>query len=341
MLTLKTLARTLNLSITTVSRALDGYGDVAEATRARVVAQAEHLGYRPNAAARRLRRGASELIALVLPTEAGQFNEPLYLQVLAPIGQTLADAGYDLTLIASAPGRDELKTYERIVEGRRADGLIVVRTRLNDPRVQYLTGRGTPFVTMGRCNFGRESEDIPHAFVDGDGETAFFTATQNLISLGHRAIAHLAAPSAFNFAALRRRGYLRAMAAAGLEPLLLEGVADERSGLALGAQLLARAPRPTAILCATDRMAFGVFRAAREAGLQVPRDLSVIGHDNISTGAFTEPPLTTMELAIERTGTRLAEMILARIGGADPRGLQEIYPVQQIGRASTAAPHAY
>ena len=295
------------------------------------------MNYRPNAAARRLRRGTSELIALVLPTEAGQFNEPLYLQILAPLGQRLAQAGYDLTLIASSPGRDELKTYQRIVEGRRADGLIVVRTRRDDTRVNYLMQRGTPFVTMGRVELGAGAP-MPFAFVDGDGEAAFFEATCRLIGAGHRRVAHIAAPDAFNFALLRRRGYARAMAQAGLEPVVLEGIADERTGLALGAQLLAREARPTAILCATDRLAFGVFRAAREAGISCPRDLSVIGHDNISTGAFTDPPLTTMELAISRTGTRLAEMILARIGGADPRDLQEVYAVEQVERASTAPP---
>ena len=320
-----------------MSRALDGYEDVAVATRARVQAQAEAMSYRPNAAARRLRRGASELIALVLPTEPGQFNEPLYLQILGPLGQRLAQAGYDLTLIASSPGRDELKTYQRIVEGRRADGLIVVRTRRDDTRVNYLMQRGVPFVTMGRVE-PAAGAPLPFAFVDGDGEAAFFTATRRLAALGHRRIAHIAAPAAFNFAHLRRKGYARAMAEAGLEALVLEGVADERNGLALGAQMLARPDRPTAILCATDRLAFGVFRAAREAGLSCPRDLSVIGHDNISTGAFTDPPLTTMELAIERTGARLAEMILARIGGTDARDLQEVYAVEQVERASTAPP---
>ena len=333
---IKTLAQTLGLSITTVSRALDGYGDVSAKTRARVTEHAAAIGYRPNAAARRLRRGSSELVALVLPTEPGHFNEPLYLQLLAPLGQRLAREGYDLTLIAAMPGVGELKTYQRIVEGRRADGIVVVRTRRDDERINYLNQQGTPFVAMGRCEAGLAGRETDFAFVDGDGEAAFYAATLRLVALGHRRIAHLSAPGAFTFAALRRRGYLRAMKDAGLEAECAEGMADETAGAELAGALLARRTRPTALLCATDRMAFGTMHAARRAGLNVPDDLSVTGHDNISASAFCDPPLTTMELPIEQTGTKLAEMILARIGGADPRDLQEIYPVIAIERASAA-----
>ena len=336
MSTIKTLAQTLGLSITTVSRALDGYSDVSAKTRARVAEHAAAIGYRPNAAARRLRRGSSELIALVLPTEPGHFNEPLYLQLLAPLGQRLAREGYDLTLIAAMPGVGELKTYQRIVEGRRADGIVVVRTRRDDERIHYLNQQGTPFVAMGRCEAGLAGHETDFAYVDGDGEAAFYAATLRLAALGHRRITHLAAPSAFTFAAFRRRGYLRAMADVGLKAEWVEGMADEMAGADLAGALLARENRPTALLCATDRMAFGALHAARRAGLSVPDDLSVTGHDNISASAFCDPPLTTMELPIEPTGTKLAEMILARIGGADPRDLQEIYPVIAIERASTA-----
>ena len=336
MSTIKTLAETLGLSITTVSRALDGYSDVSAKTRERVAEHAAAIGYRPNAAARRLRRGSSELIALVLPTEPGHFNEPLYLQLLAPLGQRLAREGYDLTLIAAMPGVGELKTYKRIVEGRRADGIVVVRTRRDDERINYLTGQGAPFVAMGRCEAGFCGQETGFAFVDGDGEAAFYAATLRLVALGHRRIAHLAAPGAYTFAALRRRGYLRAMSDAGLEPEWVEGVADEISGASLAYALLRRENRPTALMCATDRMAFGALHATRRAGLRVPDDLSITGHDNISASAFCDPPLTTMELLIEQTGTRLAEMILARIGGADARDLQEVYPVVAIERASTA-----
>ncbi len=222
---LRALAHSLGLSPTTVSRALDGYGDVAAKTRHRVHAAADAAGYRPNAAARRLRRGTPEMVSLVLPTEPGHFNEPLYIELLAAMGEHLARHGFDLTLVAAPPGPDEIKTYRRLVEGRRADGIVVVRARRQDPRIDYLGRIGFPFVVMGRSE-----TRLPYAFVDGDGEKAFFEATRRLVALGHRRIAHLAAPSAFTFAHLRRRGYERAMREAGFEPAIAEATADEQGG---------------------------------------------------------------------------------------------------------------
>lgn len=330
---LRELATSLGLSITTVSRALDGYPDVSEATRERVRVAAESAAYRPNAAARRLRRGATDIVTLILPTEPGHFDEPLYIQMLAPIGDRLARDGYDLTLIAATPGPDETKIYRRVVEEQRADALIVVRTRHQDPRVQYLAARQFPFVTLGRTECAHA-----YAHVDGDGEAAFRLATERLQASGHRRIAHLAAPSAFTFAGLRSRGYAAAMSGAGLQPRVIEDLASEEGGYRAAKLALNAAPRPTALLCATDRMAIGALRAVREMKLSVPDDLSVIGHDNLPATVFTDPPLSTMELPITETGERLAEMVLARLGGADPRDLVHIRAVEMIDRASVAPP---
>ncbi len=333
MSTIRELAQSLGLSITTVSRALDDYTDVSALTRARVRAAAEASGYRPNAAARRLRRGQTEVVTMVLPTAHGRFGEPLYIELLAAMGPHFVKAGYDLTLLAAPPGDEEIKTYRRIVEGRRADGIIVVRARRDDARIRYLLTTDTPFVVMGRSDVAGD-----YSLLDGDGMKAFSVATERLLALGHRHIVHLAAPSAFTFATLRRNGYEAAMQAAGLVPHSIESAAETDPAYAVSLNVLAGAHRPTALICATDRMAYGVLKAARELGLSVPADLSVIGHDNLPASARTDPALTTMELPPADTGERLASLLLARIKTPEATPVHDIREVRLIERGSTAPP---
>ena len=328
---LRALASSLGLSITTVSRALDGYGDVAASTRERVRRAAEAANYRPNAAARRLRLGATETVSLVLPGDPGHFDEPLYMELLAALGAGFDTAGLDLMVLAARSAAEELALYRRLVEGRRTDGIVLARTRVKDPRVRYLAESGIPFVLMGRTEMAR-----PYAHVDGDGTAAFAHATRRLIALGHREIAYVGAPLEFTFSTLRRAGWATAMAAAGFAPAIsAETAATEPGGLSAVRALLQATPRPTALLCATDRIAIGGLRAIKEAGLVAGRDVSIVGHDNLSASAFTEPALSTMELPITKVGTRLAEMLIALIGGADARDFAEVWPVLPIERAST------
>ena len=334
MSTIRQLAQSLGLSITTVSRALDDYTDVSALTRARVRAAAEASGYRPNAAARRLRRGQTEVVTMVLPTAHGQFDEPLYIELLAAMGPHFVQAGYDLTLLAAPPGGEEIKTYRRIVEGRRADGIIVVRARRDDARIRYLLTTDMPFVVMGRSDVAGD-----YSWLDGNGQTAFSMATDYLLALGHRRIVHLAAPSAFTFATLRRSGYEAAMKQSGLQPRSLECAAETDAAYALALQILADKHRPTAILCATDRMAYGVFKAAKELGLSVPEDLSVIGHDNLQMSASTNPALTTMELPPADTAERLALMLLDRIKNPKAKPVHAIKEVRLIERETVAPPN--
>ena len=127
---LRQLASSLGLSITTVSRALDGYPDVAAKTRERVQRAARAVGYRPNTAARSLRRQRAEAIAVVLPSEPGRVGPPVFLDMLAGCGTRLAEVGFDLMLLPSVGRLSEIDTYSRLVDGRRADAFIVLRTRL-------------------------------------------------------------------------------------------------------------------------------------------------------------------------------------------------------------------
>ncbi|MBL8589061.1 MAG: substrate-binding domain-containing protein [Methylobacteriaceae bacterium] len=328
---LRGLANQLGLSITTVSRALDGYDDVAAETRERVRRAADAAGYRPNPIARRLRKGASETIALVMPTEPGRFFEAAFEQLLAVVGAHLAEKRYDLMLLAARPGRDEQMVYERIIRERRADACLVLRTRRNDPRVALLQGAGMPFVCHGRTDCER-----PYAFVDGDGAAGFFGLTARLIGLGHRRIAFLGAPDDLMFSSYRRAGWRRALAQADLaDDLVLALPATESEGENAAARLMARADAPSALVCATDRIAIGAVRAAQAAGLLVGRDVAIAGHDNIHAAQHLSPPLTTMELDVAAVGARMARMTLALLAGAKADGMQEVFTPRQILREST------
>ncbi len=331
MTTLRSLASELGLSITTVSRALDGYSDVSIETRERVRSAAAAAGYRPNAAARRLRKGASETVALVMPSEPGRFYEPAFVELLPVIGEQLSRRHYDLMLLAARPGAEEMAAYARIVRDRRADACILVRTRTNDERVTLLQEAGLPFVCHGRTGSGR-----PYAFVDGDGEAGFREVTERLIRLGHRRIAHLGGPNQLVFATLRAAGWRSAMQAAGLAAdLSMACEAHEEAGEAAAAQLLTGADRPTALVCATDRIALGAMRAAQAAGLTIGTDIAIAGHDNIHAARFIHPPLTTMELDARRAGELLVEKLLGLLDGRTPGELGSVLPLIHHRRASS------
>lgn len=327
---LKQLAQTLGLSTTTVSRALDGYSDVAPATRERVRAAAQAINYRPNSAARSLRRRRAEAVAVTLPLEPGRVGPPVFLNILAACSQRLAEEGLDLMLLPTTSPAAEMETYRRLIDGGRADAVIVVRTRLEDERVAFLKERGIPFVTHGRT---ARSDD--HAFIDGDGENGFRDATRLLAALGHRRIAHISAPQTLTFAHLRRKGWLAGLADEGFaDPIEYAAQPNEAGGYEAAKWLLDRPQAPTSLLCATDSIAIGALSALKERGVVAGRDVAVIGHDNLPSGAYTDPPLSSMEIAVPDVGRQLADMLIARLGGRDPRELQTILPVRQVPRAT-------
>lgn len=329
-MTLTQLAQRLDLSVTTVSRALAGYSDVAEATRQRVRAEAARVGYRPNLLARRLQSGRANTFGIVLPTGPGQFDDPFFMRLLGALGPALADREMDLLVSCAAPWGPEMRSYRNLVEGRRVDGLFIARTAHDDPRVAYLLDERLPFVIHGRCN-----ETRPHAFVDTDSQTACRIATERLIGLGHRRIGLINAPHSYNFARHREAGWLEAMGAAGLETSACrDAEPNEENGFRLMRSLLAKTNPPTGVLCTTDRLAVGALLAINQAGLRPGVDVSVIGYDNLPVAEYTDPPLTTFEQPIDQAARQMVEMLLALTNGADPAALNMVLPARLIVRQS-------
>jgi len=328
-MSIRRLASRLGLSVTTVSRALAGYSDVAAITRERVQREAARSGYRPNQIARRLRTGRSGTIGLVVPSEQGTFDQ-FFLAMLGAIGPLLSRSGLDLVLMGAPPGEAEMHAYRHLVEHHRVDGILLARTRRDDVRIRYLLKQRVPFVAHGRS----ESSDA-FAYLDLDGDAAFAAAAERLIGFGHSHIGMINAPEQYTFAHHRAAGLRRALAAAGLpQGPVLQAEATEENGHLLMNTLLRSARPPTAVLCATDRMAVGALHAIASAGLRAGRDISVIGYDDLPMASYTDPPLTTFEQPIQRMAQRMVEMLLALLDGADASQFREVWTPRLIPRQS-------
>lgn len=330
---LKDIAAELNLSVTTVSRALAGYDDVSAETRRRVREAAEAMGYVPDATARRLQRQRTNVIGFIVPTFGPRFSDPYFSELLAGIGNEAARWGYELLISTVAPGPEEIDVYRRKVLGRLVDGLVVVRTRQHDPRVSFLLQQQFPFVCFGRTN-----QDADFPWVDIDGAEGVRRAVDYLVELGHRRIGYLRGPQDLMFVALRWQGFRDAMAANQLpieEKWIVHGDLSQRDGRLKAGQLLDQPERPTALITGNDLMALGAIAAAQERDLVVGRDLSVIGFDDIPPAEQAHPPLTTIHQPIYQIATQVTGMLVRILEGEPLEERQVLLAPQLVLRQST------
>jgi LacI family transcriptional regulator len=314
--TLKDIARRVGASVTTVSRALGGYDDVADETRQRILQAAREMGYRPHTIAQSLQRQRTNTVGFIIPTAGPRFSDPYFIEILTGIGNEAAEHEFDLLVSTRAPGAQEQEAYERMVGSRRVDGLLVVRTRCHDERITYLMESGFPFVA-----FGRSDLDLDFPYVDVDGTKGLDEATQYLVDLGHRRIAYVSAPLNLMFAYYRLAGYKRALERNGLpvqEEWIASGHLTQEDGYREGSKLLDLEPAPTAIITANDLMALGVISAAQERRLTVGRDLAVIGFDNTPLAEHSHPPLTTVHQPIYDIGKMICRTLIQLIRNENP-----------------------
>ncbi|MFO7740937.1 MAG: LacI family DNA-binding transcriptional regulator [Anaerolineae bacterium] len=336
--TLQDIADRLGVSVPTVSRALAGYSDIAEETRARAMQAAEEMGYRANVSARRLQQQRTETLGFIIPTHGPRFSDPFFSELLAGIGNEAAEQEYDLLVSTRAPGEEELKTYERMMMERRVDGMLVVRTRHQDQRIAYLLEQGFPFVAFGRSDL---DGNIP--CLDVDGREGMRRVTQHLIDLGHQRIAYISAPTHLMFASHRLAGFKEALEANDMtcdESLIVVGELTERSGHEVAARILTRNPRPDAIVACNDLMALGAISAAREFGFAVGRDVAVTGFDDVPLAAHAHPPLTTVRQPIYTIGRRICRMLIHLLRDEWLEDQHVLLQPELIVRASTTGADA-
>lgn len=314
---LKTLAEELGVDVSTVSRALRDDPRVKPETRRAVRDLARRYDYRPNAAARALRGGKSGRVAVLLSPPQQRFASPIFLELLSTLDQHLRDRGLHLAVFAARKREDEAAIVRQIVEGRLADGLILGRTRKDDPRVRLLLEAGLPFITFGTTDWPDR-----HPLVEIDYAEAGRLAIRALDEAATDDIHILSAPEGLNFADNYVRGALEEAAARGLAaPRVRRIEMTESAGEEAAAEMLAIGGR-LAFACIQDSLAFGVYTAASAARLAVGRDLILFGGQNFPGSEHTAPPLSTFSTEDARVAELLSQVMLRHLeaGGARPEG---------------------
>lgn len=331
--TITDIARQLGVSAMTVSRVLTGKPEVSPEMRAKVTECARKLGYQPNRWARSLVTQRSYMIGVVIPEIAHLF----FADVISGIEEVLDRANYDILLCHSRGDPARERTEIQTLIGSHIDGLIVasVQPAKSPDLFLDLQRQGVPFVLFDRVFPGYD-----FLSVGLDDLTAGEIAAQFLLDLGHRRIAHIAGPDV-SPGKLRRQGFLSAMRKAGFPvpaDWIVQAPFDMERGRHAAKQILAHGLPPTAIFAANDPLAIGAIYACREAGLEVPRDVSVMGVGNIEGPYHPNPFLTTIDWPRQELGRKAASFLLDALRNpkSKVRGSHEFAP-QVLARQSTAA----
>nr|WP_321509825.1 substrate-binding domain-containing protein [uncultured Celeribacter sp.] len=340
---LKELSELLGLSQTTVSRALNGYPEVSEMTRKKVIKAAHAHSYTPNTRARGLATGRNHAVGHVIPlsTEHEVVN-PVFTDFIAGASEIYSRENYDMHLTV-VPDSDESDVYRKIAAKGSVDGVIVHGPKADDPRIRLLREIGMPFVVHGRSGSSDEDE---YCWVDMNNTRAFERATEFLLDLGHRRIALLNGLETMDFAAKRRVGYRKALESRGLseDPALCHTAEmTEEYGYAITNALLDIENPPTAFLCSSIIVGFGIRRAVDARGLKLGKDISLIIHDDdlsyLRNGSH-EAIYTATRSSVRQAGRVCGELLMEQIANpkAPPRHVLMDADLI-IGQTTGPAPH--
>jgi DNA-binding LacI/PurR family transcriptional regulator len=323
------VAKAASVSHQTVSRVLSGHPNVRPATRERVLAAIEELGYRPNLAARALATGRSTALGLVT------LNTTLFgpVATLYAVEQAARAAGYSMSIssVRSIDRHSLTDAVDTLVQQAVAGVIIIAPIATNDYALNALPA------------------DLPAVVVEADAEPAVsavtvdqaggaYLATKHLLDLGHRSVVHISGPKNWIEARQRVTGWRRALEEAGIDvPEVIAGDWSAQSGYDAGL-LLAGVPEVTAVFAANDNMALGLLRALNECGRSVPRDVSVVGFDDIAESAFFMPPLTSVRQDFAEMGRRSVELLMRQIDTGTRSVEHVMLAPELVLRESTARP---
>ncbi|MBM4428090.1 MAG: LacI family transcriptional regulator [Chloroflexi bacterium] len=325
--TIRDVARHAGVSHQTVSRVINGSEDVLPETRALVEAAIEEMGYRPSAIARSMARGSTHTLAIISPN----LTDYTFASVIEGAEVEARQHGYFVMSASASDPKSFRELVDELVGHGRVDGLIVINPYADD-RFKLMP-RDFPLVFVGA-----RSHDENICSISLDDERVAYEATRHLLSLGHTQIALVTGPMTEDCSQDRTEGYRRALSEAGIpfnESIVFEGDWSASSGQAALFALLEQGTTPTAVFAQNDRMAMGVLRAARDANLQVPQQLSVIGVDDMPLSSYFDPPLTTMQQDMPQIGQEAIRMLMSIIQkkNVDLQGIK--FPAQLVIRQST------
>lgn len=342
MATLKDISREIGLSVTQVSRALNGHADVSLATRERVRAAADLLNYHPNTTARKLSSGKSGIACLVMPMApiSPSPHDSIFAELVTGFSRSFADMGMQFLLHVMSETDDAVEVHRRLVHCGAIDGFVLLDPEEDDARIRYLQSAGVPFVVHGR-----QSVAASYPYFEIDNEGVGYVLTKRLIERGHRRIAFLNGRKGLTFSAARKAGYERALREAGIAPdpaLHRHGELTEGFGLLAAPDMLRRADPPvTGVVCGGMLIAKGLSQVLHALDFDVPRRISVTAHDDELPGinpAFFRVPLDVTRAPLRTAWPQLAGCLSRAINGEESASLQEMHMPELVPGGSVGAP---
>lgn len=316
---MKDIAEDLGVSLMTVSKALRSHSDISEETRQRVLKRMRELNYQPDWIARSMVTGRTYLVGLVLPDLMHSF----FAEVAMGVARKLQPLGYQVVIANTQEDPELEKRNLEVLTARKVDGLIIASAqRQRDLKVFHAIERaGTPFVLVDRMVQGLEAN-----YVGVKDEEVGRIATEHLIAMGAKRIAHIRGP-AISTGRGRLRGYRHALQRRGMKirpEYIVSGEWGDRGGYEAMLELLKRNPRPDAVFCYNDPVAAGAIQAAFEAKLRVPQDVAIVGAGNVHYSDLLRVPLSTVDQSSTLIGERAAELLFECMEAKKPPKAQRI-----------------
>ena len=326
--TLAAIAAEAGVSLPTVSKVVNGRPDVAASTRARVEQLLEQHQYPRNGVRAQRRSGLIDLVVIGL-------DSPWALEILRGVEEWGSAHSTAVAVSSVRHGDARPASWTSAIASHHSDGVILVTTKLTNAQVGQLHGAGIPLVVIDPAN--TPPPDIPS--VGATNWAGGLDATEHLLSLGHRRIGAITGPADMLCSLARLDGYRSGLERAGVavDPDLIKyGDFEHEGGFARAAELLDLPDRPTAIFSGSDQQAFGVYEAARQRGLRIPDDLSVVGFDDLPVSRWASPPLTTVRQPLTEMGSTAAQMLGELIDGVPQRTNRVELSTELHVRESTA-----